>query len=70
VEEYMKLGEGITFHAGEEARKKWEGREKAEKERKCGCPSCDIAAMAAKARGKDPVNSNLSEEKKNEDHGE
>jgi hypothetical protein len=59
----MTLGKGITFHVTEEARKEWEGREKPAKERKHGCPSCEIEALAREARENDHKG-NLSEESK------
>jgi hypothetical protein len=59
----MKLGDGITTHATEEARIKWEGREKTERKKKGGCPACEIEAMAREAREKD-YQDNLSEESK------
>jgi hypothetical protein len=59
----MKLGEGITFHATEEARRAWEGREKPAREKKGGCPSCETGAMAREARERDYTNSKSEESK-------
>jgi hypothetical protein len=59
----MKLGEGITFHATEEARRAWEGREKPARGKKSGCPSCEITAMAGEAREKDYTDSKSEESK-------
>jgi hypothetical protein len=38
----MKLEKTITIFATEEARKKWEGKELPVKNKKKGCPDCEI----------------------------
>jgi hypothetical protein len=38
----MKLEKTITIYATDEARKKWEGKEQPKKNKKAGCPSCEI----------------------------
>jgi hypothetical protein len=40
----MKLEKGIIIHATNEARKKWEQKEKSIK-RKNSCPSCEIEEL-------------------------
>jgi hypothetical protein len=44
----MELGSGIVIHATDEAKKKWEGKEKPIKRRKCSCPSCEIEELKKK----------------------
>jgi hypothetical protein len=41
----MKLGDGITVFATEQARKNWEGKEKPVKSNKSGCPLCDLETL-------------------------
>jgi hypothetical protein len=38
----MKLEKSIIIHATEDAKKKWEGKEKPIRKRKTSCPSCEI----------------------------
>jgi hypothetical protein len=41
----MTLGEGITIYATEEARMKWQGKERPKKCKTPGCPSCEIKRL-------------------------
>jgi hypothetical protein len=43
-ENKMKLEKSIILHVTEDAKKKWEGKEKSAK-RKNGCPSCEIEEL-------------------------
>jgi predicted transcriptional regulator len=42
----MDIGKGIKIYATEEARKKWEGKEKPIKNKKVSCPSCEIKILS------------------------
>jgi hypothetical protein len=44
----MKLEKGITVYATEDAKKKWEGKEKPVKKKKVSCPSCEIEELKKK----------------------
>jgi hypothetical protein len=41
----MKLSYEIVTFATEEARKKWEGKELPKKNKRSGCPSCELEAL-------------------------
>jgi hypothetical protein len=44
----MKLESEIVIHATDEAKRKWEGKERPVKKRKCSCPSCEIEELKNK----------------------
>jgi hypothetical protein len=41
----MKLEKTIIIYATDEAKKKWEGKEKPVKTRKSSCPACDLEEL-------------------------
>jgi hypothetical protein len=44
----MKLESGIVIHTTDEAKKKWEGKERPVKKKKCNCSSCEIEKLKKK----------------------
>jgi hypothetical protein len=60
----MKLGDQVVVHATEEAKKKWEEREKPVKRRTYSCPSCEIGALKKQEGKTDYSNDSKSEESK------
>jgi hypothetical protein len=41
----MNLAKGTVVYSTEDAKKKWEGKEAPQKDKKVICPSCDLEAM-------------------------
>jgi hypothetical protein len=44
----MKLEKSIVLHATEDAKKKWEEKERPIKKKKFSCPSCEIEELKKK----------------------
>jgi NAD-dependent SIR2 family protein deacetylase len=45
----MRLEKSIILHATEDARKKWESKEKPVKQKRNSCPSCEIESIRKEA---------------------